>query len=63
MDYKYTSVGNPLKISAPAQPGEYEVRYILGQGDTVIATQKVTVGAVSATVTVPAQVAAGAKLP
>ncbi len=62
MDYKYTSVGNPLKISAPAQPGEYEVRYILGQGDTVIATQKVTVGAVSATVTVPAQVAAGAKL-
>ena len=44
------------------QPGEYEVRYILGQGDTVIATQKVTVGAVSASVTVPAQVAAGARL-
>jgi hypothetical protein len=62
MDYKYTREGSPVKITAPAQPGEYEVRYILGQGDTVIATQKVTVGAVSATVTVPAQVAAGAKL-
>ena len=62
LDYKYTSSGSPVKITAPVQPGEYEVRYILGQGDTVIATQKVTVGAVSASVTVPAQVAAGARL-
>jgi hypothetical protein len=62
LSYKYTSNGSPLKISAPEKPGEYEVRYILGQGDTIIATQKVTVGAVSASVTAPAQVAAGAKL-
>lgn len=62
LDYKYTGSGSPVKISAPVQPGEYEVRYILGHGDTVIATQKITVGAVSATVTVPAQVAAGAKV-
>jgi len=59
LDYKYTSQGSPLKITAPDKPGEYEVRYMLGQGDTVIATQKVTVGEVSASVTVPAQVAAG----
>ena len=63
MDYKYTSAGNPAKINAPEKPGEYEVRYVLGQGDTVIATQKVTVGAMSASITVPAQIAAGAKLP
>ncbi|HET9473278.1 MAG TPA: VWA domain-containing protein [Steroidobacteraceae bacterium] len=62
LDYKYTSSGSPAKITAPVQPGEYEVRYILGQGDTVIATQKITVGAVSASVSVPAQVGAGAKL-
>ena len=59
MDYKYTSAGSPVKITAPEKPGEYEVRYILGQGDTVIATQKVTVGNVSASVTIPAQVTAG----
>jgi hypothetical protein len=62
LDYKYTRDGSPVKITAPEVPGEYEVRYILGQGDTVIATQKVTVGAVSASLTVPAQVAAGAKV-
>jgi len=62
LDYKYTSNGSPAKITAPDKAGEYEVRYILGQGDTIIATQKVTVGAVSASVTVPAQVAAGAKV-
>ena len=62
LDYKYTSSGSPVKITAPGKAGEYEVRYILGQGDTVIATQKVTVGAVSASVTAPAQIAAGAKL-
>ena len=53
----------PLKLAAPEKPGEYEVRYILGQGDTIIATQTVTVGTVSASLTAPAQVAAGAKIP
>jgi hypothetical protein len=62
LDYKYTSGGSPVKITAPEAPGEYEVRYILGQGDTVIAAQQVTVGAVSASLAVPAQVAAGARL-
>src|SRR6185436_13830521 len=50
------------KISAPVQPGEYEVRYILGQGDAIIATQKVTVGNVSASLTLPAQIATGKAL-
>src|SRR6185436_4546937 len=63
MSYKYTSEGSPLKITAPEKPGEYEVRYMLGKGDTIIATQKVTVGATSASLTVPAQITAGAPLP
>lgn len=62
MDYKYTSSGSPLKLTAPEKPGDYEVRYILGQGDTIIARQPVAVGATAASVTAPAQVAAGAKL-
>jgi hypothetical protein len=62
MDYRYTSDGSPVKITAPEKPGEYEVRYILGAGDTVIAAQKVTVGSVLASVSVPAQITAGAPL-
>ncbi len=62
LDYKYASYGSPLKLTAPETAGNYEVRYILRVGDTVIARQPVTVGGVTATVTAPAQVAAGARL-
>jgi len=61
LDYKYARSGNPLKLAAPEKPGDYEVRYILGVGDTVIARQLIKVGAVTATVSGPAEVAAGAK--
>ncbi len=61
LDYKYSRDGSPLKLAAPEKPGNYEVRYILGVGDTVIARQPITVGGVTASVTAPAQVAAGAK--
>ena len=61
LDYKYSREGSPVKLSAPEKPGNYEVRYILGVGDTVIARQPITVGGVTASVTAPAQVAAGAK--
>jgi hypothetical protein len=63
LDYKYVSAGSPMKLTAPIEPGEYEVRYILGQGDTIIAAQKVTVGSVSASLTLPAQVTAGKAMP
>jgi len=61
LDYKYSRAGSPLKLSAPEQPGNYEIRYILGVGDTVIARQPIQVGAVSASLSAPAQVASGAK--
>ncbi|MES1263409.1 MAG: VWA domain-containing protein, partial [Peristeroidobacter soli] len=61
LDYKYSREGSPTKLTAPDKAGSYEARYIMGVGDTVIARQAIEVGAVTATVTAPAQVAAGAK--
>jgi hypothetical protein len=59
--YTYTRDGNPLSMLVPDVGGEYELRYFLGAGDKVIGTRKVTVGKVSASLEVPAQVGAGAK--
>jgi hypothetical protein len=61
LDYKYTRSGSPLKLAVPEKPGNYEVRYFLGSDNTVVASQAFTVTGVTATLTAPAQVAAGAK--
>ena len=61
--YEYTRAGSPMTLLAPDQPGAYELRYILGVGDQVIASRPITVGTVSASVSAAAQVAAGAKFP
>jgi phage baseplate assembly protein gpV len=61
LDYKYTRDGSPIRLKVPEAAGTYEIRYLLGQGDTIIARQALTVGAVSAALKGPAQVAAGAK--
>ena len=47
LDYKYARDGSPVKLRAPEKPGNYEVRYFLGVGDTIIARQPLTVGAVT----------------
>jgi hypothetical protein len=59
--YDYTRKGSPLKLRAPDAPGEYELRYLMA--DTPYRTlgrARVQVGSTSATVSVPASVAAGA---
>jgi len=38
-----TSSGSPLAIKMPETPGEYELRYVLQQGSTVLATRPITV--------------------
>ena len=49
-----TSEGNPAQLRYPAEPGTYEVRYVMGLGRTVIARQIVEVTEVGATlVTAP----------
>lgn len=59
--YQYTSAGSPVTIAAPDEPGQYELRYFLGAGDVIIGKRPITVGSVSARVTVPARVAAGSQ--
>ena len=61
LNYEYTKNANPVTLEVPDKAGTYELRYILGAGDTIVARQTLTVGAVSASVTAPKQVAAGAK--
>lgn len=51
--------GNPAKVWAPSDPGEYEVRYILGRGVKLLAKAPLTVNAVTAGVQPPAAVTAG----
>jgi hypothetical protein len=59
--YAYTNAGNPIPLVAPDKPGAYELRYFLGNDDKVIASRPITIGSVTASVTAPASVAAGAK--
>lgn len=37
LSYVYTADGNPVTLTAPDQTGDYEVRYVAGQGDTTLA--------------------------
>ena len=47
--YAYTRHGSPATITAPTEPGTYELRYVLGQPRAVLATRTVTVEAAQAT--------------
>lgn len=60
MSYAYTRSGSPAKLVAPDQPGEYEVRYIMGQTKHVLNQSPITVSQVSATIKAPARVGIGA---
>ncbi|MGE9267823.1 MAG: vWA domain-containing protein [Verrucomicrobiales bacterium] len=41
--YEYTRRGSPLKVLAPVEPGECEIRYMSGQGGVVFARRAITV--------------------
>jgi hypothetical protein len=60
--YEYTRAGSLLELTAPDEPGQYELRYFLGAGDVIIGRRPIAVGAVSASVTAPASAAAGSKI-
>lgn len=51
--------GNPLKLRAPSDAGTFEVRYVLGRGNRLLAHAPVTVNPVTAQVTPPATATAG----
>ena len=54
--------GTPLTIQMPATPGEYELRYILRQGRTVLATRPITVTAAEVTLDAPEQASVGSSV-
>ena len=59
INYTYTADGNPLELQMPTQPGEYEIKYQLGQDNQVAATRLVTVTDVSASLLSAETVIAG----
>jgi hypothetical protein len=60
--YEYTKAGSPVELTAPDEPGQYELRYFLAAGDVIIGRRPITVGAVSASVTAPQSATAGSKI-
>ncbi len=53
VNYSYVREGNPLTVTAPAEPGDYELRYILDEGRTILAVQPVTIEEVAASLDAP----------
>ena len=43
LSYAYTEGGTPVVLTAPSEPGAYEVRYVLGRGDRTLARSAITV--------------------
>ncbi len=62
LDYEYTKAGNPVDVSMPVEPGDYEMRYVLGRPQRVLASLPVKSLAVAATLKAPATADAGAKI-
>ncbi|WP_050529332.1 vWA domain-containing protein [Pseudaestuariivita atlantica] len=60
--YTYTREGGSLTVKAPLDAGEYELRYIMAQDNTVLAAQPLTVTNIGATLTAASTLPAGAKL-
>ncbi|MEL7540271.1 MAG: hypothetical protein AAGJ51_05165, partial [Pseudomonadota bacterium] len=59
--YKYIrDGGNPLALRMPAEPGSYEVRYVLGRPSRVLASLQIEATAVAASMDAPETIAAGA---
>lgn len=59
-DYEYTRQGNPAKLKAPLEAGDYELRYVQA-GAKVVARRPIQVTAVEATVTGPETAMAGTR--
>lgn len=60
--YSYTRNGSPAELRLPTEPGQYELRYFLGQDRTILARRPITLTAVAASITAPESAVAGATL-
>jgi hypothetical protein len=52
-EYEYTSAGNPVTLRAPDEAGEYELRYATAQSYLTLASARINVAAVNASVKGP----------
>jgi Ca-activated chloride channel family protein len=43
LKYGYTRTGSPLKVQMPDEPGQYELRYVMGQSKRVLARLPIAV--------------------
>jgi Ca-activated chloride channel family protein len=59
VNYTYVNAGSPLVVTAPADPGLYEVRYVLREGPRVIARRAIEVTPLTVTLDAGDSVAIG----
>ena len=62
INYAYTKDGSPASVTMPTKAGRYELRYVMDQDRTQIATRVIDVVDVTASVTPPAQATVGATI-
>ncbi|MEC8295531.1 MAG: VWA domain-containing protein, partial [Pseudomonadota bacterium] len=62
LTYTYTERGNPTALRVPAQPGDYEIRYVLGDGAQILARVPLTVTSAEFALEAPATALAGATI-
>ncbi len=60
--YSYTRQGDPAELRMPVEPGEYEVRYMLGQPIRTLASIDITATPAEATLIAPDEASAGAEI-
>jgi Ca-activated chloride channel family protein len=61
-NYTNTNTGSPLKLTAPIEPGEFELRYVTGQGNKVLARRPIVILAAQVTLAAADEGIAGAPL-
>ena len=62
ISYVYTSRGNPAKTQAPATIGKYQLRYVMGKSNTMLARKDFSVSEVSAKIEAKESVLAGSDI-
>jgi len=61
-NFVYTREGSPTSLLIPPAPGDYVIRYFIGQDRQEIASAPITVSPVSATLSAPSEGAAGGSI-
>ncbi|MFT3829909.1 MAG: VWA domain-containing protein [Opitutaceae bacterium] len=62
-NYDAARAGTVAQVTAPIEPGEYEVRYVTGQGAKVLARRPIAIVAAAITLTAPEEAKAGGVVP